>query len=52
MIQTRCIYCLKVVRKNNTCQNPECPLYEPETTTENGSEATEDNGSDTTTEQP
>lgn len=51
-VKKRCIRCLKVVRSDGTCQNPKCVLYVPESTTENSSEATEDNGSGTTTEQP
>ncbi|MBR1698044.1 MAG: hypothetical protein IJ712_07460 [Anaerovibrio sp.] len=51
-VKKRCIRCLKVVRSDGTCQNPKCVLYVPEPPTENGSEATEDNGSGTTTEQP
>jgi len=51
-VKKRCIRCLKVVRADGTCQNPKCVLYVPEPATENSSEATENKGSDTTTEQP
>lgn len=52
MVKKRCIYCRKVVRDDGTCQYPKCVLYVPDEIAQNGGEATEDKGSDTTTEQP
>jgi len=51
-VKKRCIYCRKVVRADGTCQYPKCVLYVPEPTTQNGSQANENNGSEGTTEQP
>lgn len=51
-VKKRCIRCLKVLRADGTCQNPKCVLYVPEPPVENDGEATENKGSDTTTEQP
>jgi hypothetical protein len=50
-VKKRCIFCRKVVRADGTCQNPKCPLYKPEESDKNSSEANEDNGSEDTTEQ-
>ena len=46
-IKKRCIRCLKVLREDGTCQNPDCPRYVPEKETmkEPTQETTEaDNG--------
>ena len=40
-VRKRCIRCRKYVREDGTCQNPNCVLYVPEPTTDEGSENTE-----------
>ena len=40
-IKKRCIRCLTVLRKDNTCPNPKCPKYVPDITVDKT--PTEDN---------
>ena len=43
-VRKRCIRCRKYVRDDGTCQNPECVLYVPEPSTDEGSDGAEKKG--------
>ena len=43
-VKKRCNFCLKPLRPDGTCQNPECPRYVPPAAEEVGDEDKEEGG--------
>ena len=40
-VAKRCPFCLKKLRADGTCQNPQCPRYVPENTEQGKQDTTE-----------
>ena len=49
MVKKRCGFCLRVVRADRTCQNPDCPRYVPDKPKEEEPTPQETPPDDTTT---